>query len=65
MAYKGSYGSSCTIIDVRKKRREWLNKGKANCSKCVWLKWGYYCNKERKSPEYINKPRHCKFYEKK
>jgi hypothetical protein len=65
MAYKGSYGTSCIIVDIRKKRRKWLNKGKANCSKCKWLMFGYYCGKKKQSAVEVNKPKHCNFYQKK
>lgn len=59
---KGSYGTACIIVDVRKKRKEWLRKGKANCKNCVWLKWGYYCDKQKRSAEHIDKKKHCKDY---
>jgi hypothetical protein len=59
---KGTYGTACIIVDVRKKRKEWLRKGKANCQRCVWLKWGYYCYKQKRSAEHIDKPKHCKYY---
>ncbi|KEH86632.1 hypothetical protein Z965_07255 [Clostridium novyi A str. BKT29909] len=64
MAYKGSYVTSCTIVDIRKKRREWQKKGKARCTKCKWLKWGYYCDKKKRSAEHIDKPKHCNGFEK-
>lgn len=59
---KGSYGTSCIIVDVRKQRNEWLRKGKANCKRCKWLKWGYYCDKLKRSAENVDKPKHCNFY---
>lgn len=62
---KGSYGTACTIIDIRKERREWLSTGKGNCKRCAWLKWGYYCDKKKRSAEDVGKPNHCEFYKKK
>lgn len=53
------------IIDVRKKRKEWFAKGKANCTKCKHILWGYYCNKKKYTPPNVNNQRHCRFFKKK
>ncbi|WP_172638593.1 hypothetical protein [Clostridium pasteurianum] len=39
-----------SIIDVSKKNRAWQRKGKARCTECIYLEFGYYCRKK------INKP---------
>lgn len=57
--------TTSVIIDIRKKRKGWLNKGKANCTKCKHILWGYYCNKRKCTPPNIKNQRYCKFFEKK
>lgn len=41
--------NTSTIIDVRKKRREYLRGANATCSKCRWLQFGYYCSKKKRT----------------
>ncbi len=66
---KGSTGvNTSTIIDVRKKRKEYFKKinknGKANCQSCAQLSFGNYCNSLKKTMEgslkHINK--NCRWY---
>lgn len=60
---KGSVGANTgTIINVKKKRKQWQKKGKARCTKCIYFLYGYYCDKERRSAEHWDKPKHCRWY---
>lgn len=57
--------STSVIIDVRKKRREWHKNGQAHCKRCQYLQFEYYCAKKRMSAQWVNKPKHCKYYKQK
>ena len=54
--------NTSTIINIKKKRNNYLRKGKAHCKKCKYLAFEYYCNKQKKSAEHVDKPKHCRFY---
>lgn len=41
--------NTSTIINIRKKRREYMKNANATCSKCSWLQFGYYCSKRKRS----------------
>lgn len=63
---KGVIGTSTsTIINIGKLRRKWMSEGKANCQKCKYLYYGYYCSKKKLSPPYVKKQRQCKSFIKK
>lgn len=55
-------GNTSTIIDVSRQRKAYFKKGKAHCKKCVYLAFGYYCDKMNKSAIHVDKPKHCYFY---
>lgn len=45
---KGQTGVSIGHIEnIGKKYREWQRKDKANCTKCMYLEFGYYWEKKR------------------
>jgi hypothetical protein len=51
-----------SIIDVGKANREWQRKGKARCTKCIYLEFGYYCRKKKKTPVWVKERRKCKSF---
>lgn len=53
--------NTSTIIHV-KQRKVWCKSGKANCRKCTHLKFDYYCNAKKRSAEYVDKPKECKYF---
>lgn len=57
--------NTSTIINIRKKRTKWQKDGKARCTKCSNFRYGYYCNKLKRSAEHYDKPKHCRFYKEK
>ena len=52
--------NTSTIIDFRKQRSDYFKKGKANCTKCINFRYGYYCIKLNSSVEHATKQKHCK-----
>lgn len=54
--------STSYIVDVGRKNKEWNRKGKAKCTECKYLQFGYYCSKKRRTPAYVNEKRQCKSF---
>ena len=50
--------NTSTVINIRKKRNQWQRKGKARCTSCEHFYYGYYCNKQKRSAEHYDKPKH-------
>lgn len=65
MRSKKTGTSMGAIIDVRKEHEAWEKKGKAKCTECKHLEFGYYCGKKRRSAIDVDKQKHCRFYIKK
>lgn len=63
MAFKGTTGTSTTLVKLKKVKK--TDKGAVFCTNCKNLKWGYYCEKQKKSAEWINRPKICRFFIKK
>jgi hypothetical protein len=62
---KGQTGSSLgSIENIGRKHREWQRKGKANCTRCEYLEFGYYCRKKKKTPEWVKYNRQCRTFKK-
>ncbi|WP_010236353.1 hypothetical protein [Clostridium arbusti] len=62
---KGQTGSSLgSIENIGKKNRVYQRKGKANCTKCEYLEFGYYCRKKKKTPEWVKYNRRCREFKK-
>ncbi len=57
--------NTSTIINFYKERRDYFKNGKAHCQKCKFFAFGYYCNKEKRSAEYVDKPKHCRKFKEK
>lgn len=63
---KGTTGVSIgSIENIGKKHRECQRKGKANCMRCMYLEFGYYCGKKKMTPEWIKQNRQCRAFKKK
>lgn len=66
MAKGGTGTNTSTIIDIRKKRKAYLKKtGTVKCQDCSYFQFGYYCSKEKKTSEYYNKPKVCRWFKRK
>lgn len=61
----GTGVNTSTVINIRKKRTAWQRTGKAYCQRCLHLQFGYYCIKQRRSAEHVDKPKHCNYFKQK